>query len=100
MESILNPRAYIDPQFKTITLITRDGKEITGRKRHLIDREGHEDPETVQVLDSSGKLWTTYFKKEVKEMYTPKTPIMPENFAQILTVQQLHDLFAYLLTLK
>jgi hypothetical protein len=36
MESILNPRAYIDPKFETITLITRDGKEITGRKRHLI----------------------------------------------------------------
>jgi len=100
MESILNPRAYIDPKFETITLITRDGKEITGRKRHLIDREGNEDPETVQVLDSSGKLWTTYFKKDVKEISTPKTPIMPENFAQILTVKQLHDLFAYLLTLK
>jgi putative heme-binding domain-containing protein len=100
MESILNSRAYIAPEFETITLITKAGKEITGRKRKILDRDGNEDPEAVQVLDSSGKLWTTYFKKDLEKVFTPKTSIMPENFAQILTVKQLHDLFAYLMTLK
>ena len=100
MTSLLNPREYIAPEYETITIITKDGKEVTGRKRKLLDRRGREDPETVQVLDSSGKLWTTYFKKNIKESFTPIAGIMPENFAQILTVKQLHDLFAYLLTLE
>ncbi len=100
MESILNPRAYIAPEFETVAIVTKDGKDINGRKRKLMNREGKEDPEAFQVLDSSGKLWTTYFTKDLKEIRTPQTSVMPENFAQILTVQQLHDLFAYLLTLK
>lgn len=100
IESILNPRAYIDPKYKNITIITKDGKEITGRKRPVFDKEGEEDKEVVQVLDESGMLWTTYFTKDIKESFTPPTSVMPENFADILTVKQLHDIYAYLLTLK
>ena len=80
---------------------------MSGKKRslnHTITRFGQilsdEDPPSVQVLDKSGKLWTTYFSKDIKESSTSQAGIMPENFAQILTVAQLHDLFAYVLTLK
>ena len=100
MQSILHPRAFIATEYETTTLIMRDGREITGRKRKLFDRLENENEKAIQVLDESGKLWTTYFKTDIKESFTPKAGMMPENFAQILTVQQLHDLFAYLETLK
>ena len=29
-----------------------------------------------------------------------KKSLMPENFAELLTVKELHDLFAYLMTLE
>ena len=76
------------------------GREITGRKRKLFDRLENENEKVIQVLDESGKLWTTYFKEDIKESFAPTAGMMPENFAQILTVQQLHDLFAYLETLE
>lgn len=100
VESILNPRAYIAPEYEMITILTKDGKEITGRKRYQYDHRGREDPETIQILDESGKLWTTYFKKDLISTSVPQAGVMPENFADILSVKQMHDLMAYLFTLK
>ena len=100
VESILNPRAYIAPEYEMITIVTKDGAEITGRKRYLHDHRGRQDTETIQILDESGKLWTTYFKKDIKTSSVPQAGVMPENFADILSVKQMHDLLAYLLTLK
>ena len=100
VESILNPRALIVDEYKLLTIVTKDGTEITGRKRYLYDHRGNENTEVVQILDSSGKLWTTYFKKDLQASSVPKAGIMPENYADILSVKQMHDLLAYLLTLK
>lgn len=100
VESILNPRSYIAPEYEMITIVTIDGKEVTGRKRHLYDHRNREDTETVQILDESGKLWTTYFRKDIRTSSVPQAGVMPENFADILSVKQMHDLLAYMLTLK
>ena len=100
IESTLNPRAYIAPEYEMITILTKDGKEITGRKRFQYDHRGREDTETIQILDQSGTLWTTYFKKDLISTSVPQAGVMPENFADILSVKQMHDLLAYLLTLK
>ena len=100
VESILNPRAYIAPDYEMITIFTKDGNEITGRKRYLYDHRDRENPDVVQILDESGKLWTTYYKKDIRITSVPQAGVMPENFADILSVKQMHDLLAYLLTLK
>ena len=100
VESILNPRAYIAAEYELLTIVTKDGKEITGKKRYLYDHRGNKNTKVVQILDSSGKLWTTYFKKDLQSSRVPKAGVMPENYADILSVKQMHDLLAYLLTLK
>ena len=100
VESILNPRAYIAPEYEMITIFTKDGQEITGRKRHQYDHRNRLDPETIQILDDTGKLWTTYFTKDIRSTSVPQAGVMPENFADILSVKQMHDLLAYLFTLK
>lgn len=100
VESILDPRAYIAPEYEMLAIVTKDGEEITGRKRYLYDHRNRENPDVVQILDESGKLWTTYLKKDLKSSSVPQAGIMPENFADILSVKQMHDLMAYLLTLK
>ena len=100
VESILDPRAYIANEYELLAIVTKDGKEITGRKRYLYDHRGNKNTEVVQILDSSGKLWTTYFKKDLQASSVPKAGVMPENYADILSVKQMHDLLAYLLTLK
>ena len=100
VESILNPRAYIAPEYEMLAIVTKDGEEITGIKQYLYDHRENENPDVVQILDSSGKLWTTYFKKDLQASSVPQAGIMPENFADILSVKQMHDLLEYLLTLK
>ncbi|MCG9131642.1 c-type cytochrome [Candidatus Poribacteria bacterium] len=100
VESILNPRAYIAEAYELLTVVTKDGEEITGRKRYLYDHRGNENTDVVQILDSSGKLWTTYFKKDLQSSRVSKAGVMPENYADILSVKQMHDLLAYLFTLK
>lgn len=100
VESILNPRAYIAPEYEMLTIHTIDGEEITGKKRYLYDHRDRENPDVVQILDESGKLWTTYYKKDIRATSVPQAGVMPENFADILSVKQMEDLMAYLLTLK
>ena len=100
VESILNPRAYIAPEYEMLTIVTKDGEEITGRKQYLYDHRDRENLDVVQILDESGKLWTTYYKKDIHTSSVPQAGVMPENFADILSVKQMHDLLAYLLTLK
>ena len=100
VESILNPRAYIAPEYETPTILTIDGEEITGKKRHLYDHRDTENPDVVQILDESRKLWITYYKKDLRVTSVPQAGVMPENFAGILSVKQMEDLRAYLLTLK
>ncbi|MYK17031.1 c-type cytochrome [Candidatus Poribacteria bacterium] len=100
VESILNPRAYIAPEYEMLTILTIDGEEITGKKRYLYDHRDRENPDVVQILDESGKLWTTYYKKDIRATSVPQAGVMPENFADILSVKQMEDLMAYMLTLK
>lgn len=100
VESILNPRAYIAPEYEMITILTIDGEEVTGRKKYLYDHRNRENTDVIQILDESGKLWTTYYKKDIRATSVPQAGVMPENFADILSVKQMHDLLAYLLTLK
>ena len=100
VESILDPRAYIADAYKLLAIVTKDGKEITGRKRYLYDHRGNKNDAAVQILDSSGKLWTTYFTKDLQSSRVPKAGVMPENYADILSVKQMHDLLAYMFTLK
>lgn len=100
VESILNPRAYIAPEYEMITILTIDGEEVTGRKKYLYDHRNRENTNVIQILDESGKLWTTYYKKDIRATSMPQAGVMPENFADILSVKQMHDLLAYLLTLK
>lgn len=100
VESILDPRAYIAPEYEMITILTIDGEEVTGRKQYLYDHRDRENPDVIQILDESGKLWTTYFKKDIRATSVPQAGVMPENFADILSVKQMHDLLAYMLTLK
>ena len=100
VESILDPRAHIADEYKLLTIVTKNGKEITGKKRYLYDHRGNKNTEVVQILDSSGKLWTTYFTKDLQSSRVPKTAVMPENYADILSVKQMHDLLAYMFTLK
>jgi len=92
VESILKPSAQIVPGYESVQIVTKKGRHIAGIKKK-------EDNSTLQVADSQGKL-NTVLKDEIQQNEKSTTSLMPDNFQKILTVEDFHDLLAYLLMLK
>ena len=91
LESILDPSAVITSGYKTIMIMTKNGKFITGIKKN-------EDELGFYIVDKNGtKLYIPMDK--IKKFKTQKTSTMPGNFRDLLEVQEVADLLAYLGTL-
>lgn len=92
IESILEPSKEIASGYEPILIITKDGRYVTG----ILKKE---DANTVEVVDSQAETQRIP-KGEIQQKAPQKTSLMPENFREILTVEEFHDLLAYLQTLK
>ena len=92
LEAILEPSKEIASGFDSVLLQTKDGHFISG----IIKQE---DAASMTVADSQGQLQKVA-KAEIAERVPQKVSLMPGNFGEILTVKDLHDLLAFLTTLK
>ncbi|MFQ5851231.1 MAG: c-type cytochrome [Candidatus Binatia bacterium] len=92
LESILEPSKVVPKEFEPILIITKNGQYLGGIVKD-------EDEKVVRLADSQGQL-QEIAKAEIAERVPQETSLMPGNFAEILTVQDLHNLLAYLTTLK
>jgi putative heme-binding domain-containing protein len=92
VESILLPSQDIAPEFEAVAVATKDGRVITGLRVN-------ETNFNIQIREENGRFHSL-LKRDLEEVKVQKKSLMPENFAALLTVQELHDLLAYLLTLE
>lgn len=92
MESILEPSKDIAPEYETIVVATRAGRVLTGIRIN-------ETNFNVQLREENGRFHSL-LKRDLDEVKVMKKSLMPENFGEVLTVKELHDLFAYLMTLE
>jgi putative heme-binding domain-containing protein len=92
MESILEPSKDIDPQYETVQVVTAKGRSIVGLRVN-------ESNFSIQLREETGQFHS-FLKRDLDEVAVLKKSLMPENFAEQLTVKELHDLFAYLLSLQ
>jgi putative heme-binding domain-containing protein len=92
MESIVEPSKEIAPEFEAVAVATRSGLVITGLRVN-------ETNFSIQLTEENGRFHS-FFKRELDEVKVLKKSLMPENFVEVLTVKDLHDLFAYLITLE
>jgi putative heme-binding domain-containing protein len=92
IESILLPSQDIAPEFEAVTVATKDGRVITGLRVN-------ETNFNIQLREENARFHS-FLKRDLEEVKVQKKSLMPENFATLLTVQELHDLFAYLMTLE
>jgi putative heme-binding domain-containing protein len=91
LESVLAPNEVITAGYKTIMILTKDRKFITGIKVN-------EDESGFDIVDKEGK--NRHIPREkVKKFKTQKISTMPGNFKDLLEVQEVADLLAYLGTL-
>ncbi len=92
MESIVNPSQDIDPRYEQVLVVTEAGKAITGIRVN-------ETNFSVQLREQNGQFHS-FNKRDLEETQPLKTSIMPGNMNELLSVQQLHDLHAFLMTLE
>jgi putative heme-binding domain-containing protein len=91
MESIVQPSLFIDPLYEGVQVITNSGKVITGLRIN-------ETNFSIQLREENGRFHSL-MKGDLEEFHVLDKSLMPDNLAEQLTVRQLHDLFAFLMTL-
>ncbi|MBI4592893.1 MAG: c-type cytochrome [Candidatus Rokubacteria bacterium] len=92
IESVLEPSKEIASGFESMLIITKDGQYVTG----ILKKE---DASAIEVVDSQGRI-ARVPKDRIQQNAPQKTSMMPENFREILTVEEFHHLLAYLGTLR
>jgi putative heme-binding domain-containing protein len=92
MESIVQPSKDIDPQYETVQVVTKQGLPIVGLRVN-------ETNFSIQLREENGRFHS-FDKRELDEVHVLKKSLMPESIAEQLTVKELHDLFAFLMTLE
>ncbi len=92
LESILSPSKVITSGYEPVLVKTKDGRFLTGVLRR-------NDAAGVALVDKDGKTLTVP-KAEIEVVDTRQPSLMPGNFAEVLTVKDLHDVLAFVLTLK
>ena len=90
--AVLDPETEIPKGFLQLSLVTRDGRRITGVRLN-------EDTFTIQVRDLNGRIYS-FVKQDLKELQrdTGKSP-MP-RFREVLSMAETDDLVGYLVSLR
>lgn len=89
LETILQPSKDIAPQYATWSVVLKNGKVLTGLPR----RKGGN---SEAYLGVDGKEFSVK-KGDIEFHQETRTSIMPKGLLQHLTVDELNDLFAFLL---
>jgi putative heme-binding domain-containing protein len=92
MESIVDPSKDIDPDYEAVQVLTLKGTTIIGLRVN-------ESNFSIQLREENGKFHS-FDKKQLESVTVLKKSLMPENLPEVLTVKELHDIFAFLMTLE
>lgn len=90
--AVVDPNLDISERYRTLTVVTRDGRKITGIERGL-------DNFTAQLIDSEGTFYS-FDKSDVRSIVREKRSVMPDNYGKRFSAAELDDLLAYLSSLR
>jgi putative heme-binding domain-containing protein len=87
LESIYYPSKVISDQYRSSVIVTKKGVQFTGLAAPVGD--------TVTVLQNDGTK-VTLKKDEIDQQFASLTSVMPELLLDLLSKEEIADLFAYL----
>lgn len=90
LRQILEPARRIDDKFATYTVVTDDGRVISGLKM--------QDNEKLVRLKTAEQELVTIQREQIEEIVRGDQSLMPEQLMSDLTAQEAADLLAYLRT--
>ena len=88
LESVLFPSHVISDQYQSKTVLTNDGRSITGLAAQQADG-------SLVVLQSNGQK-ATIAAGEIEKVVPSKISAMPEGLLNTMSLEEVADLFAYL----
>ena len=91
-EGLTEPNKDLAQKYETVTVITKEGKKITGV---ALD----EDSFSLQMMSMDQQLYL-FEKSEVREVVHESKSLMPAYPPQMLNDKDLQDLVAYLASLR
>jgi cytochrome c oxidase cbb3-type subunit III len=89
--ALLDPAKDPSPEYRTVRVVTKDGKEVKGRLLNL-------DTFTIEMLDSNANL-RTFLKSDLSDYKVITNSGMP-SYKDKMSKQELGDVVSYLITLK
>jgi len=93
LESIIEPSKVISDQYEAITVVTADGRVVTGRIANL---NGDDMMINSDMLNPNNMV--NVKRQDIEEMTKSKISMMPEGLLNTLNEGELLDLMAYLLS--
>ena len=90
LEDVLDPNRNVDVNFRTTTLVTKDGKIFSGLSRR-------EEGATLVLADNKGKEFIVPLA-DIDERVKSNLSLMPANVAEIFNEREFLDLVSYLLS--
>ncbi|MCA9218612.1 MAG: c-type cytochrome, partial [Planctomycetales bacterium] len=91
LESIVHPSKVISDQYGAITIVTTDGRVVTGR----IGNMNGNSINIVEDMFNAGRL-TGIDRDDVESIQPSPISMMPEGLLNTLTAEEIQDLVAYL----
>lgn len=92
-EAIMQPSKVISDQYKASTVLTTDGRQITGR---IVS--GNEKQITILTDPEDSTKVTDVLRADIEEQQDSTVSIMPEKLLDQLNREEVLDLLAYLLS--
>jgi alcohol dehydrogenase (cytochrome c) len=91
-QQILKPGFWPGYHSRLVTVKTKDGRTIRGLARN-------EDTFSIQIFDTDENIHA-FLKTELSEIQFAEKSLMPNDYAERLSKQEIEDIVAYLRTLK
>ena len=85
---MVEPDAEITPSYATITVVTRDGRKITGVEKGF-------DNFSARLMDLSGRYYS-FQRDEVASVQREYRSLMPLNYGRLFSDAELNDVIAFL----
>ena len=94
VESLLYPSKLIDKEYAQVTVLTNDGRQLTGLRVSDDDKE-------IRLRNLAQPVPVSIKKAEIEDIFESKVSLMPEHLVQQLkTRQEFDDLMRYILEIR
>ncbi len=93
LDSIVDPSKVISDQYQAVTIVTLDGKVVTGR---IVNLAGDSFRINTNMLDPDAQVGVD--RKQIDTMVPSKVSMMPKGLLDTLNEEEILDLMAYLLS--